>query len=125
MRHYRTGFRFGEGKALAVVRPGTVSEPWKVLEACIAASVIVITLASNTGLTGGSMPEGNNSDRDIVIVSTRRMEKMYVIEEGKQVVCLPGATLEQLEHILKPLGREPHSVIGSKNHTSNALRSGL
>ena len=28
-------------------------------------------------------------------------------------MCLPGATLNQLELLLKPLGREPHSVIGS------------
>ncbi|SAL73781.1 D-lactate dehydrogenase [Caballeronia udeis] len=112
MCRYRTGFRFGEGKALAVVRPGTVSEQWKALEACIAASVIVITQASNTGLTDGSTPDGNNYDRDIVIVSTSRMKKVYVIEQGKQVICLPGATLDQLEHVLKPLGRERHSVIG-------------
>lgn len=110
---YRTGFRFGAGKALAVVRPGTVVEQWKVLQACIAANVIVITQASNTGLTGGSTPDGDGYDRDIVIVSTTRMKKVFVIDHGKQVVCLPGATLDQLEKVLKPLGREPHSVIGS------------
>jgi D-lactate dehydrogenase len=112
-RRYRTGFRFGAGKALAVVRPATIVEQWKVLQACIAANVIVITQASNTGLTGGSTPDGNDYDRDIVIVSTSRMKKVYVIDGGKQVVCLPGATLDQLEKTLKPLGREPHSVIGS------------
>jgi len=84
-----------------------------VLQACISANVIVITQASNTGLTGGSTPDGNDYDRDIVIVSTTRMKKVYVIEQGNQVVCLPGATLDQLERTLKPLGREPHSVIGS------------
>src|SRR5882757_2513459 len=112
-RRYRTGFRFGAGKALAVVRPGTIVEQWNVLQACIAANVIVITQASNTGLTGGSTPDGNDYDRDIVIVSTSRMKKVYVINDGKQVVCLPGATLDQVEKMLKPLGREPHSVIGS------------
>jgi D-lactate dehydrogenase (quinone) len=71
-RRYRTGFRFGAGKALAVVCPGTIVEQWKVLQACIAANVIVITQASNTGLTGGSTPDGNDYDRDIVIVSTSR-----------------------------------------------------
>jgi D-lactate dehydrogenase len=84
-----------------------------VLQACVAANVIVITQASNTGLTGGSTPDGDDYDRDIVIVSTSRMKKVYVIDDGKQVVCLPGATLDQLEKTLKPLGREPHSVIGS------------
>ncbi len=112
-RSYRTGFRFGAGSALAVVRPGTILEQWKVLKACVAANVIVITQASNTGLTGGSTPDGDKYDRPVVIVSTTRMNKVYVIDEGRQVVCLPGATLDQLEKTLKPLGREPHSVIGS------------
>jgi D-lactate dehydrogenase (quinone) len=33
-RRYRTGFRFGIGPALAVVRPGTLVEQWKVLKVC-------------------------------------------------------------------------------------------
>ncbi|HEX7908972.1 MAG TPA: D-lactate dehydrogenase [Paraburkholderia sp.] len=112
-RRYRRGFRFGGGGVLAVVRPGTLVEQWKVLKACVASNVVVIAQASNTGLTGGSTLDGNGYDRDVVIVSTTRMQKIYVIEEGRQVVCLPGATLNQLETTLKPLGREPHSVIGS------------
>jgi D-lactate dehydrogenase (quinone) len=110
---YRTGIRFGTGKALAVVRPGSLVEQWLVLKACIEANVIVLSQASNTGLTGGSTPDGDDYDRDIVIISTSRMKKIYLIEDGKQVVCLPGATLDQLENELRPIGREPHSVIGS------------
>ncbi|WP_415906951.1 hypothetical protein [Neisseria weixii] len=53
---YRQGYRFGEGRALAVVRPGTLLEQWKILQACVEADVIVITQAANTGLTGGSTP---------------------------------------------------------------------
>ncbi|MDO1510480.1 MULTISPECIES: D-lactate dehydrogenase [unclassified Neisseria] len=110
---YRQGYRFGEGKALAVVRPGTLLEQWKVLQACVEADVIVLTQAANTGLTGGSTPDGNDYDRDIVIVNTMRMDIIRPINNNEQVVCLPGATLNQLELLLKPLGREPHSVIGS------------
>lgn len=112
-RRYRKGFRFGEGKVAAVVRPGSLVEQWRVLQACVAANAIVISQASNTGLTGGSTPDGNDYDRDVVIVSMTRMRTVYVIDGGKQVVCLPGSTLDQLEQTLKPLGREPHSVIGS------------
>lgn len=112
-RRYRTGFRFGQGKVAAVVRPGSLVEQWQVLQACVAANAIVISQASNTGLTGGSTPDGDDYDRDVVIVSMARMRTVYVIDGGKQVVCLPGSTLDQLEQTLKPLGREPHSVIGS------------
>ena len=110
---YRQGYRFGEGQALAVVRPGTLLEQWRVLQACVAADVIVLTQAANTGLTGGSTPNGNDYDRDIVIVNTMRMNIIRPINNNEQVVCLPGSTLNQLEELLKPLGREPHSVIGS------------
>ncbi|WP_130730732.1 D-lactate dehydrogenase [Komagataeibacter xylinus] len=110
---YRRGFRFGEGRALAVVMPGSLVEQWRVLQACVKAGVIVIMQAANTGLTGGSTPDGNTYDRDIVIVHSMRMRTIHLIGGGKQVVCLPGATLDQLETMLKPIGREPHSVIGS------------
>ncbi|MFT9165433.1 MAG: FAD-binding protein, partial [Komagataeibacter saccharivorans] len=110
---YRRGFRFGEGRALAVVMPGSLVEQWRVLQACVKAGVIVIMQAANTGLTGGSTPDGNTYDRDIVIVHSMRMRTIHLIGGGRQVVCLPGATLDQLETMLKPIGREPHSVIGS------------
>ncbi|MFT3720312.1 D-lactate dehydrogenase [Pseudorhodoferax sp.] len=112
-RRYRTGYRFGAGRALAVVRPGTLVEQWRVLAACMAARVIVITQASNTGLTGGSTPDGDGYDREVVIVSTTRIRRIHLIGGGRQVVCIGGATLDHLERTLKPLGREPHSVIGS------------
>ncbi|MGE9550702.1 D-lactate dehydrogenase [Erwinia amylovora] len=110
---YRKGFRSGAGEALAVVFPGTLLEQWRVLQACVAADAIVLMQAANTGLTEGSTPNGNDYDRDVVIISTLRMDKIQLLDEGKQVLAFPGSTLYQLEKILKPLGREPHSVIGS------------
>lgn len=112
-RAYRTGFRGGAGKALAVARPRSLVEQWRVLQACIRVDVIVIMQAANTGLTGGSTPAEEGYDRDVVIINTMLMQKLYVIDEGRQVICLPGTTLVQLERALKPFGREPHSVIGS------------
>jgi D-lactate dehydrogenase len=110
---YRTGFRCGEGPALAVVQPGNLVEQWRVLKACVAANKIIIMQAANTGLTGGSTPDGSDYDRDIVIVSTLRIARIRLINEGRQVICHSGSTLFQLEKALKPLGRQPHSVIGS------------
>ncbi len=112
-QRYRTGIRFGGGSVLAVVRPGSLVEQWRVLNACIEANVIVIVQAANTGLTGGSTPDGDDYDREIVIVSTLRLAKVHLIDQGRQAICLPGATLFQLEKMLRPLGREPHCLIGS------------
>jgi D-lactate dehydrogenase len=112
-RGYTRGFRYGGGPVVAVVRPGSLVEQWRVLNAAIAASRIVILQAANTGLTGGSTPWGDDYDREIVLVSLRRLKGVHLIDGGRQVVCLPGATLDALEKALRPLGREPHSVIGS------------
>jgi D-lactate dehydrogenase len=113
VRGYTRGFRYGGGPVAAVVRPGSLVEQWRVLNACIAAGRIVIFQAANTGLTGGSTPWGDDYDREIVLVSLRRLAGIHLIDGGRQAVCLPGATLDALEKALRPLGREPHSVIGS------------
>lgn len=109
---FRRGFRSGSGEALCVLRPGTLMEQWKVLQACVAADKIIIMQAANTGLTEGSTPSGTY-DRDVVLINTRRMDKLMLLNDGRQVLSFPGATLFALEKLLAPLGREPHSVIGS------------
>ncbi len=110
---YREGYRFGSGAALAVVRPSTLWQHWQIVQACVDADVIVINQAANTGLTGGSTPQGSDYDRDIVIINTMKIKQIQLINNNEQVVCLAGSTLNELELLLKPLGREPHSVIGS------------
>ncbi|MEC9061721.1 MAG: D-lactate dehydrogenase [Pseudomonadota bacterium] len=110
---YTKGFRFGVGEALAVVRPGTLVEIWRVLKLCVEADVAVIMQAANTGLTGGSTPDGKDYDRPLVIISTMRIDDIQLVDNGKQIVGLAGSTLFGLEETLAPYGREPHSVIGS------------
>lgn len=110
---YCKGFRFGAGEALAVVRPANLLQIWQCLQACVAADVAIIMQAANTGLTGGSTPDGKDYDRPVVIISTMRIDQIQLIDEGKQIIGLAGSTLFGLEEVLAPFGREPHSVIGS------------
>ena len=112
-RRFRKGYRFGDGAVLAVVRPGTLLEMWRALQAAVQGGAAIILQAANTGLTGGSTPDGNDYGRPIVLISTLRLTGVQLLDEGRQVLCLPGATLDRLEQTLAPLGREPHSVIGS------------
>lgn len=44
------------------------------LKACVSADKIILMQAANTGLTEGSTPNGNDYDRDIVIISTLRLD---------------------------------------------------
>ena len=110
---YSNGWRYGNGEALAVVRPGSLIEIWKILKVCLKADVIVIMQAANTGLTGGSTPNSNDYDRPIVIVNTLRIDDIHLINEGKQIIGFSGSTLYDLEKKLEPINREPHSIIGS------------
>ncbi len=112
-RRFRKGYRYGEGKVLAVVRPGTLLEQWRVFKASIEAGRIVIMQGANTGLNGGSTPFGDDYDREVVLINTMRIDRIDLIRGGEQVLCLAGATLHRLETMIRPLGREPHSVIGS------------
>ena len=61
----------------------------------------------------GQRPIGADYDRAVVILNTLRLTGIQLLNDGRQVVCLPGATLDRLEQALAPLDREPHSVIGS------------
>ncbi len=91
-QRYRKGFRSGQGEALAVVFPGTLLELWRVLNACVDADKIILMQAANTGLTEGSTPNGNDYDREIVIISTLRLDKLHLLDKGEQVLAWPGTT---------------------------------
>lgn len=113
-RRFRQGFRGPAGDALAVVLPRTLVEMWRALVICCDREAVVILQAANTGLTGGSTPPPEQIDpRPCVIVSTLRLRTIHLVDDARQAICLPGATLHRLEQALRPHGREPHSVIGS------------
>jgi len=112
-RFYRKGIRVGKGEAFGVVFPKTLLQLWEVLNVCIAFDKVIIMQAANTGLTGGSTPFGSDYDRDIVIINTLNLDQLVLLNNGTQVIGFPGTTLYQLEKKLSPLGRGPHSVIGS------------
>lgn len=110
---YTRGSRFGGGKVLAVLRPGTLLDMWRALQVCVDNDLIVIPQAANTGLTGGSGPGSQDYDREVVIISTMRINQIHLINDAREAVCLAGSRLYELEDALAPHGREPHSVIGS------------
>ena len=111
--HYRKGWRSGEGEALAVLFPTTLMQYWEVLKVCVEFNCIIIMQAAKTGLTEGSTPSGDDYDRPVIVINTLAMDDIVLINDGRQVLSFPGATLFKLEKMLKPLGRAPHSVIGS------------
>ena len=114
-KYYRSGFRSGSGTALAVVFPNTLVEQWNIIEQCVENNCIIIMQAAKTGLTEGSAPSGNDYDRDVVVINITKMKQIYLVDGGKQAICLPGASLHSLEKELRAVNRAPHSVIGSSS----------
>lgn len=110
---YTKGNRFGSGAVLAVLRPGSLVEMWRALQVCVDHDLIVIPQAANTGLTGGSGPGDQDYDREIVLISTTRINQIHLVNDAREAVCLAGSTLYELQDALEPYAREPHSVIGS------------
>ena len=89
IRRYCTGFRFGSGRALAVVRPGTLVEQWRVLKLCIAAGKSGSVQAGNTGLTGGATADGDGYDRMMGRFSERLAEPFLDfagVADGERVI---------------------------------------
>ena len=97
---------------VAVVIPHSLVALWRVINLCAAADVIIIAQAANTGLTGGSTPYGKY-DRPVVVISMQLLGGVHLLNDGAELIALPAASLQQLESQLAPLGREPHSVLGS------------
>src|SRR5699024_10787876 len=112
---YAKGNRFGGGSVLAVLKPGSLVDMWRALQVCVDHDLIVVPQSANTGLTGGSGPGAQDYDREIVIISTLRLNQIHLINDAREAVCLAGSTLYELDEALAPLGREPHSVIGSSS----------
>ncbi len=110
---YSTGIRVGKGKAEAVALPNSLLQIWQILKIAVRNNLIIIMQAANTGLTGGSTPDGENYDREILIINTLKIDKIIPLKDAKQIVALPGSALYKLEEILARKNRSPHSIIGS------------
>ena len=82
--YYRSGFRSGKGKALAMLFPGSLVEQWRVLQAAVKANCIIAMQAAKTGLTEGSTPSGEDYDREVVVINIMRINTLHVIDDGNK-----------------------------------------
>ena len=114
---YLTGARLGGGgRALAIVRPTMLRQVVKCLQAIVDADCVVVPQGANTGLTGGSVPRtGTDDKRPVVVISTRDLDTMFPIDNGRRMVCLAGVGLATLSRNLSDWfpDRESHSTLGS------------
>ena len=65
------------GRALAVVRPGSTAEVAAVVRACAAHGTPLVPQGGNTGLVGGSVPDGSGRQ---VLLSLTRLNRVRAID---------------------------------------------
>lgn len=83
------------GKAMAVVRPGSVAEVVEVVRICRSENIPIVPQGGNTGLVGGGVPR---SSGDEIVLSTARLRDLSAVDEATlEVTADAGVTLSELQ----------------------------
>jgi FAD/FMN-containing dehydrogenase len=80
------------GKALAVVRPATTTEVAAVVKLCVRHGAGLVPQGGNTGLVGGSVPDGSGSQ---VLLSLQRMNKVRSIDDANLTMTVDAGCILQ------------------------------
>ena len=110
---YLTGQRgLYTGEALAVVRPASVDETARVVQACASAGVAIVPQGGNTGMSGGSVPAAAagpdpsappGASRDSrgpqsIVLSMSRMNRIVSVDPDRWTITAEaGATIEAVQ----------------------------
>jgi len=99
---YEQGWRYGQGRALAVARPGTTAEVSKVLAFGHAHGIKVVPQGANTGLVGASNPDASGH---MLVLSLERLNKRLEVDATDRTALVDGGVLlSQLNGALEPYG---------------------
>jgi FAD/FMN-containing dehydrogenase len=102
LARYEQGWRYGQGKALAAVRPGSTEEVSRTLAFASKQALRVVPQGANTGLVGASTPDMSG---EMLVLSLERMSKTLDIDAvDRTVVAGGGVLLSQLEAALAEKG---------------------
>ena len=91
-----------QGRALAVVRPGTTAEVAAVVKACAAAGASMVPQGGNTGLVVGSVPDESGTQ---VVLSLGRMQALRALDAANLTVTVEaGCILQNLQAAAETAG---------------------
>ena len=84
-----------QGKALALVRPGSTAEAAAVAALCNEARIGIVPQGGNTGLVGGQTPDESGAE---IILSTQRLKAIREVDPHADVmICEAGVTLAEAQ----------------------------
>ena len=81
-----------QGKALAVVRPGSTEEVAAVVRACVAAGTAIVPQGGNTGLVGGGVPDASGAQ---VLLSLQRLKRVREIDRANLTITAEAGCILQ------------------------------
>ena len=91
-----------QGRALAIVRPGSTAEVAAVVKACAAAGTSVVPQGGNTGLVVGSVPDSSGTQ---VVLSLTRMQAVRALDAANLTVTVEaGCILQNLQTAAEDAG---------------------
>ncbi len=92
-----------QGRAAAVVRPATTAEVAAVVAACAAADTPVVPQGGNTGMCGGSVPDGSGL---AVVVALGRMNRVVELDALNNTMTVEaGCVLANIQEAAAAAGR--------------------
>jgi FAD/FMN-containing dehydrogenase len=88
------------GETPLLLKPGSTREVSEILAACNAAGIAVLPQGGNTGLVGGSTPQGE------VVISMKRMNAITAVDAANEsLTCQAGAVLETVQGAAAQAGK--------------------
>ena len=87
---YESGWRYGKGRALLAVRPGTTADVSRLLAYCHAGGLRVMPQGANTGLVGASNPDASG---EMLVLSLERLNKRLEIDPVNRTALVDGGVL--------------------------------
>jgi FAD/FMN-containing dehydrogenase len=106
-----------QGESPLLLKPGSTQDVALILKACNAAGIAVLPQGGNTGLVGGSTPQGE------VLISLKRMNAVRVVDSANEsLTCEAGAILETIQTRAAEAGKLFPLSLGSQG---SAMIGGL
>lgn len=88
------------GQTPLLLKPGSAGEVSRILAACNGAGIEVLPQGGNTGLVGGSTPQGE------VLISLKRMNGIRAVDpDNDSLTCEAGAVLETVQGAAAEAGK--------------------
>ena len=90
------------GRALAVVRPGSTAEVAAVVQACAAHGASLVPQGGNTGMVGGSVPDGSGQQ---VLLSLTRLNRVRALDaDNLTLTADAGCILQTVQQTARDAG---------------------